>query len=435
MLRWVRRGKWWMCVLGTTAALGLAYGQGGMDAPPGLPKAGDTITLKFSDGPDRQFKVLKVERQPDGSYLSDVKDVKSGEVITLLDRPASAPVPSPTPAAPRPTGRPAELPPLSTAPAPVQPLPVMPQYTSPGFPERPMPAIRPIPEADAAPAKQDPPKQDPPKKSLLSRLGIGGPDKPAQPPPPKPQPDADQDAKKPGLLSRIFGPKKPTPPVTASGPSGPSLEPPLTGADPALPPLVRPTPSTFPVPMPSGSTAEPPRVAPASPGTSRPSNPPGPASFESDPLVMPGASSLQTASPVHMLPRLDSTPIFPLEPTPMDNRVVQTQYTRIPGGLPEEVVPYVRALRTAHAPSERIIAAQALAGCRHASSEGVKSVLFGACIADPCPLVRATCIDELCNLGYHNVAFLAYLADACTDPSDQVRASAKTAMRKMTPER
>jgi hypothetical protein len=419
MVRWVRRGRWWACVLGTTTAVGLAFGQGGMDAPPGLPKVGDTITLKFGDGQDRQFKVLKVERQPDGTYLSDVKDVKTGETITLLDRPAGAVPPMPTPPAQRPVARPAELPPLSTTPAPLPSSPAMPPYVSPGFgQERPLVVIKPVPEPDPAPAKADSNKPEPPKKTFLNRLGFGNsPDKPA-PPPAKPQADADADgSKRQGLIGRLFGPKKPpAPPVTASGPA-PAAEPPLTAADPGPPP-VRPTPSTFPVPAPMGSTIEPPRVAP---GPMRPSTPP--------------PAGPQSAAPAPIAPGLVSTPIVPSDSVRMDGGVVRTQFTRVPDGLAEEVVPYVRTLRSAHAPSERITAVQALANCRHASSEGVKSVLFGACIADPCPLVRATCIDELCNLGYFNAAFLAYLADACSDPSDQVRASAKTALRKMTPQR
>jgi hypothetical protein len=101
--------------------------------------------------------------------------------------------------------------------------------------------------------------------------------------------------------------------------------------------------------------------------------------------------------------------------------------------LVQEIKPYVFTLRNAMAASERILAMQALAGCRHASSDIVKKVIFQACTSDPCPLVRACCIDELCKLGYYDPAFLNYLKIAYEDPSDDVHESAKEALKKMTP--
>ncbi len=101
----------------------------------------------------------------------------------------------------------------------------------------------------------------------------------------------------------------------------------------------------------------------------------------------------------------------------------------------QEIKPYVIKLRTAPASSERIFALQALAGCRHASTDAVKKVLFQACTSDPCPLVRACCIDELCKLGYYESTFLAYLKIAYEDPSEDVHDAAKEALKKMAPTR
>lgn len=102
----------------------------------------------------------------------------------------------------------------------------------------------------------------------------------------------------------------------------------------------------------------------------------------------------------------------------------------------QEIQPYVVTLRTGMASSQRIYALQALAGCRHASSDIVKKVLFEACKSDPCPLVRACCIDELCKLGYYNASFLTYLKIAYEDSSEEVvHEAAKEAIRKMTPKK
>src|SRR5215207_838287 len=95
MMRWTWKRWAWAVVVGATAAVGLALAQpgGGTEAPPGVPKVGDVISLKFKDSPDRQVKILKTEKQADGSYLSEVKDTKTGETFTLLDKPGDAPPP------------------------------------------------------------------------------------------------------------------------------------------------------------------------------------------------------------------------------------------------------------------------------------------------------------------------------------------------------
>src|SRR5262245_47619983 len=88
MKQWFWKRWAWTGVLGITAAVGLALGAG-KDAPPAPaapPKVGDVITLKFQNGPEKKVKIIKTEKQPDGSYQSEVKDMKSGEVFTLVDK-------------------------------------------------------------------------------------------------------------------------------------------------------------------------------------------------------------------------------------------------------------------------------------------------------------------------------------------------------------
>jgi hypothetical protein len=97
----------------------------------------------------------------------------------------------------------------------------------------------------------------------------------------------------------------------------------------------------------------------------------------------------------------------------------------------EDIRPHAAALRSADAPSNRAHAARALAGCRHASSDTVKAMLFGTAQDDPSALVRAVCIEELCKLGYAEPAFLAFLKTACNDPAADVAATAKDALAKL----
>jgi hypothetical protein len=99
----------------------------------------------------------------------------------------------------------------------------------------------------------------------------------------------------------------------------------------------------------------------------------------------------------------------------------------------QDIRPYAEALRTALAPSARMTAAKGLAECRHRSSDQVKVLLLQAAQADPCPSVRACCIDHLCALGYYHPVFVSFLRAASDDPSEEVRTSATTALAKMTP--
>jgi hypothetical protein len=101
--------------------------------------------------------------------------------------------------------------------------------------------------------------------------------------------------------------------------------------------------------------------------------------------------------------------------------------------LPGEIQPFAATLGSALSPSKRIMAATALAQCRHGSTENVKMVLFQSAVGDPCPAVRASCIEHLCKLGYFEPAFMSHLKAASGDSSEEVRTAAKKALERMSP--
>jgi hypothetical protein len=414
MKRWLLQRRLWAALIGTTTAFGLAFGNGGREAPAGPAKVGEVISLKFRDGPDRQFKVLQVEKQTDGSYQYELKDTKTGETLTLVDRVHDAPLTQTSPqklqepVAPKLNPMPAS-PPLPQAVLPVNP-PLPPVGTAPD-----------VPQMKSSPAKTDT-KQ--PATAGVATM----PESPQDPP------------KKPGLFSKIFGTKKTPPPANTNSSSATTTNTPnattatapvVPSTSPALPPPVRPTPGLF--PPTTGTTAEPPRVLP-----SQPVAPPAPTLFQNSPppALAPKPQTPPSNPPAPMVPGLPSIPIPPAGMTKNTPTTVQVGYfSPASVAMIQEIKPYVLKLRTAQASSERIYALQALAGCRHASSDTVKKVLFLSCTSDPCPLVRACCIDELCKLGYYDPAFLTYLKIAYEDPSEDVHDAAREALKKMTPTR
>lgn len=481
MKRWTWK-RWALAVVvGTTAAVGLALAQsgGGTDAPPGVPKVGDVISLKFKDGPDRQVKILKSEKQADGSYLSEVKDTKTGETFTLLDNPGTAP-----PAAkgggtpPKPSAVPPyALPKAGTTPpaAPAVKTPV----TPPAVPQSsqakvggtklpdPKPAVAPakfpdtpasskLPDAAAAkePAKDaanDKDKGRPFGGGLMAKFGKSD-----------PSPEGDPGDDKPGLLKRVFGRKKPD---AGPVPAGTTVAKPasVVPPTPAMPPAVWTTPGAAPIPTPTlpplGGTGEPPLsapvrpVAPPTPVIPTPVTPPS-APPPAVPAPLPLPSVPVPAAPPAGVPALPPIPVPPgglsaAPAMPKTTQVVPAARAEPAGpavvtavvpsvspataGLTRDIDPHVLALRTELAPSQRAMAAKALAGCRHGSTDAVKSQLFLAAKNDPAPLVRAVCIEELCKLGYFDSAFQAHLQKACDDPSDDVRDAAKAALAKMSP--
>ena len=87
MTKWFSKRWVWAALAGATVTVGMAAAADG-DGPP---KVGAVVSLNIDGKGERQFKVLKSEKQPDGTYLSELKDTKNGETITLVDKPGDAP--------------------------------------------------------------------------------------------------------------------------------------------------------------------------------------------------------------------------------------------------------------------------------------------------------------------------------------------------------
>ena len=450
MVRWF--WKRWVCA--AVAGVAVAAGSAGL-AQPGKPggevaKPDDTLTIKTPGQPDRKVKVLKSTRKPDGTVETEVRDPASGETFTLIDQPGKADTSAPKDQAP------------------------------------PRPRLR----------LDDPltPVGGGADRRIFGASKPAAPSNPVVPPGPAAAaatPTAPTDAspdtgKKPGLISRIFGPKKP-----AAGPAATAMP-----SAPAAPPSIAPKPIvTGKAPALSGASsgAEPPRVMPSipvppapptakgSPARPDPVTPPTPQLFPSGPPVPlasppPAAVKSPTPPPATPLPTIPmpiptpppviSTPVIPAPmPAPASPAIPAAPATpklptipTVPGGQPQtiappaaphvvqsagfaptefaamrDIQPHLKALTDEMSPSARLTAATALAQCRHASSDHVKTVLFQAAQADPCPAVRAACIEHLCRLGYFHPPFLDYLKAASTDPDAAVQAAAKAALLKMSP--
>lgn len=441
MTKWFCKRWVWAALAGATVTVGMAVAADG-DGPP---KVGAVVSLNIDGKGERQFKVLKSEKQPDGTYLSELKDTKNGETITLVDKPGDTP----------PAGKSAE------PTKPPEPPKAKPRTADPLVPS----VSATLPEASKDKEKE--------KRPVLGRV-FGDKDKPSPVPAaaaatPTAEPPADPN-KRPGLISRIFGPKKPaTPPMPAAPPAGAVMRP---GASaPSAPPPVLPLPpgglnsatppaasGAAPKPFPGAATgAEPPRVMPAKPiapptpavAAPLPVPAPAPAFPTPAPLPIPTPTPVAAPKPAPIpalpVPAVPSIPVPPggsgLPPIPVPpggtsatkpiQVVVPVGYVPAGVAFDREVQPFVIALQSMTAPSARLTAAKGLAEGRHCSTEGVKGVLFQAAQMDPCGEVRAACIDHLCKLGYYSPQFLGHIQVACEDTDPQVRDAAKAACAKM----
>ncbi len=441
MSKWFSKRWVWAALAGVGVTVSLASGRG--EEPP---KVGTTITLPIDGKADRQFKVLKTEKQPDGTYLSELKDVKTGETLSFLTRPGDD---APKGAKGAPTNK--DTGPPKAKPRTNDPL---------------------TPPVTAMPDPMRGTDKEKDKRPILGRI-FGDKDKTTAPPTTANASPA-ADAKKPGLLGRVFGPKKPT---------GPSLPAATTGS--GAGPLVKPGPSNPPpiIPVPPGGltgTNEPPRVMPPKPATPPapaivvpqppPATPVVPQPLPSFPTPTPPPLSIPTIPPPVAKPTtpplpIPSVPSVPAVPKPVPAPLPIPSIPVAPpagGGLPpipvppggtsavkplqvvvpagyipagvafdRDVQPFVIALQTMQAPSARLTAAKGLADGRHRSTDGVKGVLFQAAQLDPCGEVRAACITHLCDLGYFTPQFLGFIEAACNDTDSMVRDAAKAACAKM----
>ena len=466
MTRWNWK-RWAFAIVTGTALTGTAALTSATD----LPKAGETITLKFQGQPDRIVTIVKATKKPDGSVETEVKDPKNGETFTLVDPapeskvkvPAATtpvvPVPLPVtamPPLPKPVGMPepaparpafpAPLPPVSLKPMPVSAKPYVPVI--PPIASKPVEAVK-APMSNFAEAPSSPPKIAAPAPTeesrdkklignrLLNREPVATPRTPAAE---ASAPAAPVEERKPGIIGRIFGKKPattvmPAAPTIAAAPSAPpraNVEPPrVMQAKPIAPappgrvqPVVPPIPAIASLPVPSTvpSVSAIPTPLPAS----KPTPPPVPVPMPSIPTPTIPVPPIQSSLPV--------TPAVEVKPAGTTATVhTASSTTPIEMGLPAEIQPQATTLRDALAPSHRMIAAKGLAEGRHGSSDAVKAVLFHSAKTDPCSAVKACCIEHLCTLGYFDPAFLKHLKLASEDTSEEVRTAAKAALVKMSP--
>jgi hypothetical protein len=221
-------------------------------------------------------------------------------------------------------------------------------------------------------------------------------------------------AKRPGPLARLFG-KKPTPApaMPANGanvpPSAPTPPVPVSTKAPSVPT--------------AGIPGEPPRATPPKPFAAPPTvNPP----------VLPPTPAIPAPLPIPSIPPL---PGGSQSKAGGMQVVLPVGYVPADVALAQDVKPHVNTLQHALAPSARITAVKSLAGGRHGSSNEVKAILFNTAKTDPCPQVKACCIEELCKLGYFTPEFVSHVKTACNDENDDVKAAANAALVKMTPKR
>jgi hypothetical protein len=291
--------------------------------------------------------------------------------------------------------------------------------------------------------------------------------------------------KKPGIITRIFGTKKP------SGPSMPPMSTTPTVKPPAPPPPVLPLPAgglsrlapppqsgvglsllpsvtaepahlvtdikpvtSTPVAIPQAPTQPAPAPAPVVtpvPTPPMPLTPQAPMVPEPAPISLPALPSptppvpvpapVPTPQPAPLpIPTLPAAPETGLPPIPVPGGtssippvqvVVPVSYGPQKVEFDREVLPWVISLQTMTAPAARMTAARALAECRDCQTDAVKGMLFQAALLDPSGEVRATCIKHLSELGYTNPYFLCHIQLACYDSHPTVRAVAVQACAKM----
>lgn len=369
-----RQWKRWAWAVVAGAAVGGAgrAAEPTPDKPVAQWKAGDSIPWRVEGQPEKKVSVVKVSKKPDGSIEAELKDPKTGDTFSIIEGPAAG------------KAVPAEA-----------------------ATDKPAAAKR-----DGGPPKAKPRTDDPLTPSA------------ARPEPPAAEPPA----KKPRLLGRLFGKKPTPPPAPVSAPANPA-EPPAVAPKVAIPgkPAAKPS-----ADLPGVMPARP--AVPATPARVEPVLPPTPGIPVPAPL--PGKPDAAPVIPVPLPPipspggSQSAAPLKPGQPVAV---VLPVGYVPADVAQVEEIKPHAVALKTAAGPSVRLLAAKALAGGRHASSDAVKGLLFEAAKADPCPAVRADCIGYLCDLGYFTPAFAEVVKAACDDPSPEVKMAAKTAMVKMMP--
>ena len=138
-------------------------------------------------------------------------------------------------------------------------------------------------------------------------------------------------------------------------------------------------------------------------------------SSDTAPAMLPTRTVARSNNPIHV--------ILPVGYVPAEFR------------MKDETAHDVASLQQASRPTVRQDAATALAEGRYGSRMEVKTILAGAAMHDPAPVVRAHCITSLSKLGYISPEYVGYLRQCSADASPEVKAASAEALFKLEPKR
>jgi hypothetical protein len=477
----------WVGSLATTAAwVGFATAQ----APPANPPAGSSsntavdgpvYVMKTAGQPERRVQVVKSEKLPDGTYLTDVKDLASGVVYTLTNPnvlgTTTTPPPAPKPTAVAATTGYVPPPPPTTAPLPrgtPRPLfgsfPNQQQYAT----NKTKAGERLVP-AEQVPAGALPQARDRKADPLLAGAATTPAAMTARTPYPAGTTVA---ADSPSVLSNVFGQKSKDLPAPRVGVRPPPVavlpEPPRQAAVPA--PEPQPTikvAQVSPVVMPSVAAATIPpipkaEVSPVAEGLSIPS-----IAADARPSAATGIFDSQPAAavekPTVAIPPIPTTPIPPIDappvvtappaveppplptvlpmpaveppPLPLPSVSLPPAPTGVPSGavpvvaraveaaLPVDVQVMIDQLKGHKRPSFRMENATALAESAYAKHPDVLAALLHGAMNDTTGVVRGHCIGQLATLRYGDAAFVQALDTWTADAEPAVRRAAAAAKK------
>ncbi|HEX4614049.1 MAG TPA: hypothetical protein VH092_38055 [Urbifossiella sp.] len=396
MTRWIGKRGLWGVLTGTAVAAGSVLSGA---------EPGETVVFKEGNK-DRKVIVVKADKQKDGSVKVHGKDAATGEAVDWVEG-ATGDTPPPPPAG----GKAAPTTPAAK--------------TAPGTKDTGVSKTKARADDSTGSAATPMPETPTERDRRLFNGKLLGRDTPAAATPAPPQiAEAAEPKQKQGLLGRLFGKKTTPAPVPAAMP-GPAITTPAASGEPkvtsparvgtAIPtpaPVVRTTPVTVPTPA-----IPVPMAAPARPPVS-PTPVPVPTPLPAIPLptIPPAPAGLQSARPGQPL-----------------HVILPVGYVPVEVAMADDIRPYATDLKTALAPSQRLIGAKGLAEGRHGSTDQVKAILFAAAKSDPAATVRAGCIDHLVRLGFYHPDFLRLLHDLSEGPAGEERDAARVALTRMTP--
>ncbi len=422
------------------AGVAPAFGQ----APAAPTGGGPVYVMKTAGQPERRVQVLKSETQPDGSILTDVKDLGTGTVYTLTNpaflgkaapaTPSMTPVPAAVASAPTQMPAPGTPRPLfgqfpnqrmanaatSTAPVQERLVPVE-QATANGLPTARSRKTDPLLAGLATRMPNEPP-------NVMAKV-FGDPMK-NQPPPrvgvlPAPTPtDAAALAPRPKASSGV------TVVLPTTGPAVPTPKP-----EAALAPK-----PALPVPAPAVAAVPPPKPAdaaiaiPAIDASAKPSAATG--LFDSqaapagvvlpriaEPAAVPAVPSLAVpaiAEPSVAIPAPPSEPVAVAIPAPAAS-----------SDLPRDVKQMIDDVKTHKRPTFRMENATALAESAYAKHPAAIEALLHAATNDKAGVVRGHCIARLADLGYSDPTYLKLLDAWANDLEPAVQRAAVDAKAKL----